>query len=391
METQQTLTDRFAAQQDIQMTLIEKESTDLTDHIMYWDSVRLENILGYYARREGYNRLGVQPLPVAAVLEYKAKDAIKMKLLLTSLKKSIYGSEPWTLAEVSSELMNTNPKNCFKKQPFTVTVLFDNNENNSFPYICWDFIYYQDENSEWHKVKGQVDGNGLYYQEITGDTVYFTLFHSDAETYGNTGTWTVRFKNETIFAPVSSSTRSATESETRAPSHAFSKPKASRKRKQTDSDTDSDSPTSTTGLRLRRRGSGERKSTPRATPQRRRRRLVGSAPSPEEVGSGSRSVPRQGLTRLGRLQEEARDPFLIALQGCPNTLKCFRNRFHSKYPSLYVSASTVFHWIIENNEDRICTARMLIAFDTAMQREVFLSHVTIPKGTEYWFGSIEKL
>lgn len=372
------------------MNLIEKESTDLTDHIMYWDSVRLENILGYYARKEGYTRLGMQPLPVAAVLEYKAKDAIKMKLLLTSLQKSKYGSEPWTLAEVSSELINTNPKNCFKKQPFTVTVLFDNDANNSYPYICWEFIYYQDENSEWHKVRGQVDGNGLFYQEITGDTVYFTLFHSDAVTYGQKGTWTVRFKNETIFAPVSSSTRSATESENRAPSHALPQPKASRKRKQTDSDTDSDSPTSTTGLRLRRGRPGERKSTPRASPQRRRRR-IGGAPSAEEVGSGSRTVPRQGLTRLGRLQEEARDPYLIVLQGCPNTLKCFRNRFHNKYASLYVAATTVFHWIIEDNEDRVSTARMLIAFNTPVQRDVFLSRVTIPKNTDYWFGSIEKL
>nr|AYA94791.1 MAG: E2 protein [Human papillomavirus] len=390
METQQTLTDRFAAQQEIQMNLIEKESTDLRDHIMYWDSVRLENILGYYARKEGFTRLGMQPLPVAAVLEYKAKDAIKMKLLLTSLLNSKYGSEPWTLAEVSSELMNTNPKNCFKKQPFTVTVLFDNNENNAFPYICWDFIYYQDENSEWHKVKGQVDSNGLFYQEITGDTVYFTLFHSDAVTYGKTGQWTVRFKNENIFAPVSSSTRSTTEPETRAPSYTISQQKTSRKRKQTDSDTDSDSPTSTTGLRLRRRGSGEGKPATRATPQRGRRR-VGGAPSPEEVGSRSTTVPRQGLTRLGRLQKEAWDPFLLVLQGCPNTLKCFRNRCNGKHASLYVTASTVFHWVIENNADKSCTARMLFAFSSATQRDVFLGRVTIPKGTEYWFGSIDKL
>ena len=87
METPQTLADRFAAQQEKQMTLIENESTNLKDHIDYWNSVRQENVLGYYARKEGLTKLGLQPLPVLGILEYKAKEAIKMTLLLTSLSK----------------------------------------------------------------------------------------------------------------------------------------------------------------------------------------------------------------------------------------------------------------------------------------------------------------
>lgn len=374
------------------MTLIEKESTDLRDHIAYWDSVRLENILSYYARKEGYKNLGMQPLAVLAVSEYRAKEAIKMKLLLNSLLQSKYGSEPWTLAQVSAEQMNTSPKNCFKKQPFTVTVYFDNNENNAFPYICWEKIYYQDEASEWHKVDGQVDSNGLFYKEVTGDTVYFTIFQADADTYGQTGQWTVRFKNETIFHSVTSSTRYSPEPEARTSTHTVSLPKTSRKRKQIDTDTDGESPTSTSpGFRLRRGGRGQQgKRSPRATSQR-DRRGIGGAPSPSEVGSGTRTVPREGLSRLRRLQEEARDPFLIVFQGCPNTLKCFRNRFHHKYASLYVSATSVFHWIVDDVEEKAETARMLIAFHSETQRNVFLSHITIPKGTNYWFGNIDKL
>ena len=376
------------------MTLIEKASTDLRDHIAYWDAVRLENLLAYYSRKEGYTRLGLQPLPVLAVSEYKTKEAIKMKLLLSSLLQSSYGSEPWTLPEVSAEQINTNPKNAFKKKPFTVTVLFDNDERNANQYICWDFIYYQDEANVWHKVHGDVDENGLFYREITGDVVYFKLFQADAEQYGHTGQWTVRFKNENIFASVTSSTRSATDRatnlETRAPSHPIPTSKTPRKRKPADSYTDSDSPTSTsTGFRLRRRR-GEGEQSPRSTTKR-RRRGVGSAPSPDEVGRGTTTVPRKGLTRLRRLEEEARDPFLIVLQGCPNIMKCFRNRFTVKFPNLFLAASSVFRWIIDNDDNDNATARMLVAFGSAQQRNDFLSVVTIPKGTKYWFGNIDKL
>nr|AYA94071.2 MAG: E2 protein [Human papillomavirus] len=390
METQQTLAARFAAQQDKQMTLIEQESTNINDHIEYWDSVRLEYLLAYYARKEGHTKLGLQPLPVLAVSEYRAKEAIQMKLLLTSLAKSIYGAELWTLSEASAELINTSPKHCFKKNPFTVTVYFDNDEKNAYPYVCWDFIYYQDEESKWHKVSGQVDSNGLYFTEITGDTVYFTLFSPDAERYGHTGKWTVNFKNETIFASVTSSTRSASEPEARTPTNTDSQPKTPRKRKQTDSDSDSDSPTSTSrGFRLRRRRR-EGKQSPRRTTNRRGREL-GSAPSPDQVGSRSRTVPRTGLTGLRRLQEEAWDPFLIVFQGCPNILKCFRNRFTVRFPNLFVTASSVFHWIVENDADKIASARMLIAFNNENQRNMFLNAITVPKGTRYWFGNIDKL
>lgn len=396
METPQTLADRFAAQQEKQMTLIENESTQLTDHIEYWNSVRLENVLGYYARKEGLTQLGLQPLPVLQVLEYKAKEAIKMSLLLNSLNKSEYGKEPWTLAEVSAEIVNTNPKNCFKKKPFTVTVYFDNDEKNSFPYTNWDSIYYQDDNSVWHKVHGKVDTNGLYFQEITGDIVYFALFQPDAERYGHSGQWSVKYKNTTLFTSVTSSTPgpSSTEpaSQRRATTHTVSKQKTPRKRKhETDEDTDGESPSSTSsGFRLRRRRREQGESTSRASSSR-RRGGNGGAVSPEEVGSRTRTVPTQGLTRLRRLQEEARDPPIIILQGCPNTLKCFRNRVSHKHHSLYTDATTVFHWVLANCQDKKESARMLIAFTDNRQRDAFLAHVTLPKGTNHWFGSLDTL
>ena len=379
------------------MTLIEKESTALADHIAYWDSVRLENILGYYARKEGYTHLGLHPLPTLTVLEYKSKEAIKMKLLLISLSKSQYGNEPWTLAEVSAEQMNSDPKNCFKKKAFTVTVNFDNDVNNSFPYICWEYIYYQDDNSDWHKVAGQVDINGLFFREVTGDISYFTLFQPDAERYGRTQQWSVSFKNQTLFTSVTSSTRPAADTESRAPSgsptHALPVSKTPRKRRyQADEDTDRQSPTSTSpGVRLRRRQQGESSSRPSTRSNSRRRRGdYDSAPTPEEVGSGTRSVPRQGVTGIRRLQAEAWDPYLINLEGCANSLKCFRNRFSHKHPHLFTAASSVFHWIYSNDENAN-VGRMLVAFKSPEQRQLFLQSVTIPKGCDYCFGNLDCL
>ena len=394
METQETLTDRFTAQQEIQLTLIEKQSTSLQDHINFWKSVRLENVLAYYARREGYRNLGLQPLPVLAVSQYKAKEAIEMQLLLTSLNESEYANEAWTLADVSAELLHTPPKNCFKKGAFIVTVLYDNDEQKAFPYTCWDYIYYQDNNSRWHKVRGDVDTNGLFYTEVTGDIVYFLLFAPEAEKYGDSGSWTIKFKNQTVFASIASYARPVP-----GPSSEAGKPtsntspvsKSPRKRqRETDEDTQSASPTSTSrGFRLRR-GEGES-----ATTTRRRRgggggttRALQFAVSPEEVGTRSESVPRQGLGRLGRLQAEARDPYLIVLKGHANTLKCWRYRLEQRHPQTFLTASTLFHWQGDDSDNH---SRLLIAFSSDRQRQLFLQNVTLPKHSTHTFGNFDSL
>lgn len=394
------MTARFTALQEIQLNLIEKDSTQLEDHINYWNAVRKENVVSYYARKEGFNRLGLQPLPVLAVSQYKAKEAIEIELLLRSLQKSQYASEQWTLADVSAELLHTPPKNCFKKSAFIVTVLFDNQQSKAFPYTCWDYIYYQDENSTWHKVQGLVDANGLYYKEVTGDSVYFQLFSTDAQNYGETNQWTVKFKNQTVFTSFASSSRPVSgpsEQAGKPTAHASPSKKSPRKRpRETIEDTERHSPTSTSpGFRLRR---GRRQqqgdsTTPRATtPERRRRRRSGtgvwSAPSAAEVGSRSESVPRQGLGRLGRLQAEAWDPFIIILKGPSNSLKCWRYRCGQKNSDLYMLASTVFHWVGDDSDNH---ARLLLAFSTSAQRQRFLELVHLPKGTTYDLGNLNSL
>ncbi|AFV27142.1 E2 [Human papillomavirus KC5] len=390
VETQESLAERFAAEQEVQLALIEKDSKLLTDHILYWDSVRKENIIGYYCRKEGITRLGMQPLPVLPVLEYKSKEAIKLKLLLTSLSKSEFAHEQWTLSECSAEIINTKPKNCFKKKPYTVTVYFGNDPENRFPYTNWDYIYYEDENSTWHKAAGQVDENGLFFKDNTGDLVYFTLFLPDAERYGHSGKWTIKYKNETVFTSVTSSGPRAipgpsdeTDRSTTYTTSPAKTPTSRKRRIETDEDTTSHSPTSTSsGFRLR----GGEQQGERSPSRRRRRGILSGVPSPEEVGSGSRTVQRKNLTRVGRLQAEAWDPPLICLKGSANTLKCFRYRLHQKHAHSFISASTAFHWV--GNDE---SARILVAFKDSKQRETFLNHVTLPKGTDYCLGSLDCL
>lgn len=378
------------------MNLIEKESYDLKDHLDYWKAVRAENVIAYYARKEHMTRLGLQPLPTTAVTEYKAKEAINMQLLIQSLMKSPFAMERWTLGETSAESINSSPRNCFKKSPFIVTVWFDNEERNSFPYTCWDYIYYQDDQNTWHKTQGLVDHDGCYYKENNGDSVYFILFQPDAIKYGNTGLWTVKFKNKTILASVTSSSRHSYPSpESRVEQSTSSSPESPRRRFENQPQTsNAESPSSSTPrlrYRRRRRESGE-PGTTNETPKRRgtKRKLgADSAPTPGEVGSRSETLRKYGYTRLERLQAEARDPPVALFTGHQNNLKCWRNRCSTKYSGLYLCFSSVWKWLGPNANGG--ASKVLVAFSNTSQRELFLSTVHIPKGTTVTLGNLNSL
>lgn len=393
METQETLSARFLAQQDIQLNLIEKDSKNLKDHIDYWESIRKEQVLAFYARKENMSRLGLQPLPPAKVSEQKAKDAIKIQLLLQSLYKSDFGSEPWTLSECSLEMLNAPPRNCFKKQPFTVTVQFDNDPKNVYPYICYEYIYYQDDRDKWHKVRGLVDHNGLYFKEVTGDSVYFKLFQPDATLYGKSGQWTVISKNKTIHSSVTSSSRSAFGPADEQPGPSTSYDKSQQERSgsgQPKALQDTEPPTSTSTIRLRR-GRREREHHPYRHRKSQSKLGADSAPTPEEVGRGSHTVAAHGLSRLRRLQEEARDPPVLIITGQQNNLKCWRYRFSQKYADLYECCSSAWKWLGPKSEGYRGDAKLLIAFRNPEQRQSFLNTVGIPKNTTYSMGHLDSL
>lgn len=344
----------------------------------------------YYCRKEGYSNLGLHHIPPSKVSEQNAKVAIQMSIVLQSLSKSQYASEPWTLQDTSADLFASPPKNCFKKRGYEVTVWFDDKKENAFPYINWSDIYYQDAEDKWHKTHGKVDYDGLYYEESDGSKSYFILFFEDASRYGDTNMWSVHYNNEHIYVPSTSSSRRAA-GLTISSEKSDSIPHTSRDTTQSTgygrSTTQTEEaiprpPERLSALRRRRRGEGE------STRAKRRRPAGRSAvPSPESVGRSHRSVARTNLTRLERLQAEAWDPFLILLRGPANTLKCWRYRCNLKCGSPIISS--VFKWV--TSKDDLQQSRMLLAFTSNADRELFLETVKFPQGTSWALGSLDSL
>ncbi|ANG08918.1 E2 [Human papillomavirus type 176] len=395
METQETLTERFNALQESILNLIEENPNDLDSMIRFWEQTRKEHIILYYSRKEGITRLGLQPVPTPAVSEYNAKEAIHIQLLLNSLKNSQFAAESWTLSDCSAELINTVPRDCFKKQGYTVEVWYDNDRNKAFPYTNWKRIYYQDSNDHWQVAEGKVDENGLYYDENNGDKVYFMLFGADAEKYGVTNTWTVHYSNTTIVSSSSSTRRPADSSKASTPeptTSGYSKASSPRRRRRSAEEADSSTSSSTASRpstpNLRDRGGREGE---RSVPLSKRRRYDESAdgaavPSPAEVGTGHRIPPRHGLRGVQRLQAEAWDPFILILKGPSNNLKCWRNRMktNDKY---VIASSNVWRWL----GDGFTQSRMLLAFESAENRQRFVNFTKLPKYTTYAFGNLDSL
>lgn len=394
VETQETLTQRFNALQEEILNIIEESPTDLNSIIKYWQLTRKEYVTLYYARKENITRLGLQPVPTLTVSEYKAKEAIHMQLLLTSLSRSRFASETWTLQDCSAELINTQPKNCFKKMGYTVDVWFDHDRSKAFPYTNWKHIYYQDSSDQWQKTKGEVDENGLFYNELNGDRVYFTLFEADSAKYGVSGEWTVHYENTTVVSSSSSNRRLEQPSQTTydEPSTSRDAEAQSPKRRRQEATSTSSSPSSSTfNLRAGRRRDQQGE---RAAPVRKRRRTTTTTtqsperfavPTPSEVGTRHRLPPQQGLGRLRQLQAEAWDPYLLILKGSANNLKCWRNKH--KHKNWFSNSSNVFRWLGHG-----CTqSRMLLVFDTPLQRERFVMNVRLPKNTTYAYGSLDSL
>lgn len=365
----------------------------------------------YLARQQGHNRLGLHPIPVTQVSEQKGKEAIQMTILLTELSKSQFSNEPWTLTDTNADLvLHTEPKTRFKKQPYMVTVLFDDDVENSNVYTNWDYIYYVDADDMWQKTEGRVSHDGLYYVDNQGEEVYYLLFATEANKYSRTGRWTVRFKNTTISSSVTSSRRtsekaqggesskvstsaSVTAGEQQSPGHpgTSSEHQTQSIRLGRRKSRPPESPTSTSrrgggrGLRFGSRRQGERRG---AVPPEGRDSSEWSAPTADEVGERHRSVPRTGLPRLRRLQEEARDPPILIVTGPPNTLKCYRYRCQKTHRKLFKTFSTVWKWV---DYDELSQHRMLVAFESVEQRKYFVNTVPIPRSCTFAYGYLDRL
>ena len=452
-----TLSDRFNALQENLMDIYESGRDDLETQIMHWQLLRQEQILFYYARKNGVMRLGYQPVPPLATSEAKAKDAIGMVILLESLQKSAYGKESWTLTQTSLETVRSPPANCFKKGPQNIEVMFDNDPENLMVYTVWSLIYYQTVDDTWNKVEGHVDYHGAYYFEGVLK-VYYIQFEGDAARFSKTGRWEVHVNKDTIFAPVTSTSpgtgggdsdqtsvhsvsrasstvarRSAsplptrtTTQRSRTESRRYQRKESSptstatrQQKRQREEETNRRSRSSSRGQeadwggdRRRRRGgdsstrshssnrarggrSGGRPTTRSQSRSKSRSRSRGPSTrrgvSPAEVGESLRSVGRRHHDRLERLLDEAKDPPVVLLRGAANTLKCYRYRAKKKYSALVKYFSTTWSWVGGDNNDRIGRARMLLAFSSNTQRELFLKVMKLPPNVDWSLGSLDDL
>ena len=201
----ENLSERFNALQDQLMNIYEAAEQTLQAQIKHWQTLRKEAVLLYYAREKGVTRLGYQPVPVKAVSETKAKEAIAMVLQLESLQTSDFADEPWTLVDTSTETFRSAPEGHFKKGPVPVEVIYDNDPDNANLYTMWTYVYYMDADDKWHKARSGVNHIGIYYLQGTFKN-YYVLFADDAKRYGTTGEWEVKVNKDTVFAPVTSST-----------------------------------------------------------------------------------------------------------------------------------------------------------------------------------------
>lgn len=483
---------RFDVLQDVMLLHYEKGSKRLTDQISYWEAVRRENAILHYARKHRIIRLGYTPVPATATSEAAAKTAIRMTLLLTSLNESPYKDEPWTMSDTSVEMLQVEPQGCFKKRGCTVTVMFDGDPENTFPYTSWGDIYYQNLEDKWIKTEGKVDHDGLYYNDEDGEKIYYQSFAKDALRFGTKKMWKVFYKSAVLSALVSSSGQPAPDwsqdwsGEGGSEAQNTTVSTASTGNRQPAS---SDSPGSfgpsagsdhrpggesrpnnsggqeaaggggggrgrgrpTGGQKFRAvpfsvwgqgsqkrkreaspdresvqaRGGGgggqgepshptDRSPSPTDSPRLPRLSTPGSIPRPRGGGCqwtpGNRGPPRlspalpykeirggcggyegQPERPSGSAEEENRPTPVLIFRGDGNAQKCWRRRLRLRHSALYMGVSTGFSWTIPQGPNKVGRHRMLIAFYSEEQRQQFLDAVTVPRGMEYSYGSLDSI
>lgn len=433
---------RLDSIQDRILTLYESNSTNLADHLQFYLLSRQEHALLYVARQKGIKL--AMPLPALATSKARARESIEMSLLIESLLNSPFGNEAWTLPEVSRERLLAPPKYCFKKDGAPIQVQFGDDPDNVVEYTTWGWIYFQDTSDEWYKVPGKIDLDGLSYKDSDGDTVYYVSFKEEARKMGTPDKWSLLYDSNLLAfsgSPSSESSSSSSSSssfergrtktrsssresrvwwgrprsvsESRSRSRTRSRSR-SRRRTRSRSRSRTKSPTPPSNLQQRRRDQrqpsagttttssgpilrqntaaqtqkGQKRTTTRRRSPGARGVRPGNRPSfvvPEQVGSSLKTVSSGPGGRLGQLLREARDPPGLCLRGPANTLKCYRYSLKKHHPTSCTAISTTWKWTDSGNTTRLGDGRMLLLFDTAADRDIFLKTIHIPKTLSYYF------
>ena len=372
-----SLADRLDACQETLIDLYEKDSNKLEDQLLHWQCVRREHAILFRAKEAGHAKVGHQVVPPLNVTKSKACQAIAVHLSLQSLNDSDFKHEPWTLQDTSMEMWNTPPQGCWKKKGRTVTVKFDKSDCNEMDYVSWGHIYvYTEETRTWHKVPGCVDYAGLYY-EVQGQKQYYVEFVKEAQKYGTQNMWEVHVGNNVIHQTcdsVSSTQDTVLEvplaaTSTRLPHTA--------------------DPTASTQVL----GAPQSTTQVQTPPAKRQRLLWDGQQQPDStqtehqkhVDSGAYGHSSDSVcTNPTRDNSNSYHTPVIHLQGEPNKLKCFRYRLHKSVPTLFVKATSTWHWTCGDAATK--AAFVTLCYASIEQRELFLTRVTIPKGIKAMQG-----
>lgn len=384
-----------------EMNLIEKDSSSLEDHVQYWGNVRRQHMLKYAARNQGLKRLGMHLLPPCCVSAVKAKQAIEMHLLCASLCSTRWANDPWTLTDSSWERFCTPPKNCFKKEPRVVEVIYDEDSSNRVWYTLWDCCLFLTDKG-WYQTRCAADSNGCYYIDMMGARVYYHSFADDARQFSTTGKWDLL--NETSV--ISSSTHPAevefdgippdfvlrgqhpgepqgtSTGDHGAPRTQPNSPVSSSTSSHDNGDSRSGirecSLPSPGGARNCRFGSTGSSNSGSLSP--------GLAPvsqrSEEEVRpDSSREAPPSSPENEEEQLLGGPQQVCLLVRGSVNRVKCFRHRCRHHHRRKYRHVTTTLQIVGEGN-GRLGEAMMLFTYTNWEQREQFLRSVTVPPGVK---------
>lgn len=381
-----------------EMDLIELDSHQLSDHVTYWETVRKQETLKYAAREQGLHRLGMHVVPPCSVSATRAKQAIQMQILCSSLMQTRWANEPWTLADTSWERFTTPPKEFLKKQARVVEVIFDKDPSNRVWYTVWDACYYVTDYC-WVKTRCSADSTGCYYFDMSGDRVYYHYFEKDAQQFSRTGVWEVLTENCLISSsthpgdvevdgiPPDLAVRGRRPGEPQDPSTGVHSADRAQPSSPVCSTTSSHSDgESRSGLRQRGYLSPGRARDSGLRPS--RRGSSGSlSPGLADVPSGREEevpVDSSDQARSAHSEEQLltaqQQPCLI-VTGSVNQVKCFRHRCKSYHRRKYCNATTTVQ-IVGQGKERKGKALMLLTYTSSEQRDIFMETVSIPRGMQ---------
>nr|AAV54058.1 E2 protein [Deltapapillomavirus 2] len=390
--------EQLLAAQETQMTLIEKDSTELKDHIDYWGAVRREQGLLYAARQKGLLMLGLNPVPPCSVSAEKARQAIEMQLLGEQLKESPWCNEPWSLCDLSWERYQAPPAETLKKGARLVEVEYDGSSTNKTWYTAWNSLYLRKPDEEgWETATGGADADGLFYTTMSGTRVYYELFERDAARYSTTGTWTVRdndrtyhshsapsYSRDSVEGPWTTGGRERgrpTDSPDRAVlhtppgGHAVHGPvRACENRGRS-----INRPTPYSAPQSPRSGVGPDSTSPLPSPVPTvlERGEEDNPPSPDSTDVIPNPKPKE--PRFSLFGSSGGLPCLL-ISGTGNQVKCYRFRVKRWHRDKYHHCTTTWWAVGEQGSERQGDATVIVTFKDPSQRSVFLQQVPLPPG-----------